>query len=245
MAKKKTARGTRAKTRKSKSRKSQSPKKSNQRKAASKRGRSKKRAAQGERLAGWELVTKEAVFGHLKSSKIPVTKLARAIGVSPAAVYSWKAGRRFPSAEAQRKLAGIVSGKTPTNTTTRRAANLSDSGFKPSDLRSTREAHGLSRGALASRLGVSSSSLFNWESGKSVPQGQNLAKIARFMSEVQPVQRATAVEKAPPRERVGSPGSPEAALGAAQVASAYLAAGHPLSASQVIAFVRDLRKALS
>ncbi len=92
MAKKKTAR-TRAKARKNKSRKSDSPK-SGQEKAASKRRRSnKKRAAQGERLAGWELVTKEDVFGHLESSKIPVTKLARVIGVSPAAVYSCKAGR--------------------------------------------------------------------------------------------------------------------------------------------------------
>jgi len=184
------------------------------------------------------------VFGHLESSKIPVTKLARAIGVSPAAVYSWRAGRRFPSAEAQRKLAGIVSGKTPINKTTRRTANPSDSGFKSSDLRSTREARGLSRGALASRLGVSPSSLFNWESGKSVPRGQNLAKIASFISKAQPTPRATPDQTALHRDGAGL-GSPEAALGAAQVASAYLAAGHPLSTPQVIAFVRDLREALS
>jgi len=245
MAKKKTAAAAKKKTRRSKPAKKKGPRRNAapKSKATPKAKRGGKRASQGKRLAGWELVTKEAVFGYLKSAKLSVAALSRTLEVSPAAVYSWKAGRRIPSAEAQRKLAGILSGKARITTKKKIKAKRLGPKFDASDLRSTREGRGLSRGALASRLGVSTSSLFNWEVGKSAPRGRNLEKIASFMSEDRSAPAATAATaKALPGE--GS-GSPEAVMGAAQVASAYLATGQPLSTSQVIAFVRDLREALS
>lgn len=206
--------------------------------------KSGRRAPQGKRLAGWELVTKEAVFDHLKSSKITVTSLSKTLGVTPGAVHSWKAGRRFPSAEAQKKLAEILKGTLSIKAKAKgRGGKPKRSRFSASAFRAAREARGLSRGALATQLGVSPSSLFNWESGKSTPRGQNLEKISTFMNE--PSSAMASVGPTAESGRGSGPASPEAALGAAQVASAYLASGQPLTTDQVVAFVSELRKALS
>lgn len=207
------------------------------------KGRRAKRGPQGKRLANWQLITKSAVFEFLKSSKMSVASLAKTLGVSPGAVYAWKAGRRVPSEEAQRKLAKIVTGAVPVATSVTKTSRAQRrSAFSGSKLRTAREAQNLSRGAAAKRLGVSPSSLFNWESGKSVPRGKNLEKIQTFMGEgggslvaVAPQAAFTRSEKA----------VPEAVSGAAHVAAAYLAAGNALSTAQVVAFVRELRQALA
>ena len=65
---------------------------------------------------------------------------------------------------------------------------------------------GLTQKALAARLGVSVPSVVNWESGKMVPRGKNLAKVEKFLGT-----KASAPEKtekkvaAKPKKKAGRP----------------------------------------
>ena len=153
--------------------------------------------------------------------------------------------------EAQRKLADVVSGKTPVAarraSTKKRKGSTRGGKVSGKRLRAAREARKLSRAALAKQLGVSAGSVQNWESGRSVPRGENLTKVRAFVNEgtpkaAAPLPALPGATQAPP---ASSPGGDAATVGAAQVASAYLTAGHPLRPEDVIAFVKDLRHALS
>ena len=54
--------------------------------------------------------------------------------------------------------------------------------FSPIKLKEKRESQGLSQSQLASRLGISRASYFNWESGKTKPNQNNLTKLSQILN---------------------------------------------------------------
>ena len=190
----------------------------------------------------------KGIVKHMATTKKKATKDAPlAPALSPA---TQRALARLDQ-EAQRKLADVVSGKTPVAarraSTKKRKGSTRGGKVSGKRLRAAREARKLSRAALAKQLGVSAGSVQNWESGRSVPRGENLTKVRAFVNEgtpkaAAPLPALPGATQAPP---ASSPGGDAATVGAAQVASAYLTAGHPLRPEDVIAFVKDLRHALS
>lgn len=205
--------------------------------------RSGPRAPQGKRLGGWELVRQDEVFAYLARHKVTIAALARRLNVGPSAIHAWKAGRRFPSEEAQKLLRALVRGQAaPPAPVRASAAKAPEAAFDGAALRAAREARGYSRVRLAADLGVSAGSVRNWEAGDSAPRGENLTRLQRFMATAP----ASGPPSAAPRSRAADAGEPESAVqGAAQVAAAYVAAGHKLRPDEVVAFVASLRAALS
>lgn len=55
-------------------------------------------------------------------------------------------------------------------------------GFSPQTVRSLRARLAMSRLRFARYLGVSSGSIFGWETGRTLPRGENLARLARARS---------------------------------------------------------------
>jgi len=54
--------------------------------------------------------------------------------------------------------------------------------FSPTKLKEKRESQGLSQSQLASSLGISRVSYFNWESGKTKPNQNNLSKLSQILT---------------------------------------------------------------
>ena len=54
--------------------------------------------------------------------------------------------------------------------------------FSPTKLKEKRESQGLSQSQLASSLGISRASYFNWESGKTKPNQNNLSKLSEIFN---------------------------------------------------------------
>lgn len=54
--------------------------------------------------------------------------------------------------------------------------------FSPTKLKEKRESQGLSQSQLASSLGISRASYFNWESGKTKPNQNNLSKLSEILN---------------------------------------------------------------
>ena len=54
--------------------------------------------------------------------------------------------------------------------------------FSPTKLKEKRESQGLSQSQLASSLGISRASYFNWESGKTKPNQNNLTKLSQILN---------------------------------------------------------------
>jgi len=54
--------------------------------------------------------------------------------------------------------------------------------FSPIKLKEKRESQGLSQSQLASSLGISRASYFNWESGKTKPNQNNLNKLSQILN---------------------------------------------------------------
>ena len=213
-------------------------------KAASAGGaRGGRRAPQGRRLGGWEIVKREAVFNHLEKTGTTIATLARTLGVGSSAVHAWKAGRRYPSEQAQLKLRQILKGDlAPVAAPKGKKSPGKTRAFSGKAFRKLREERGLSRAKLSKQLGVSAGSIRNWEAGASKPRGGNLAKVQEFLA-VSPAPSAPPVAAA--AEAAASSGGDAAVLGAAQVASAYLAAGHPMTPGDVVNFLASLRGSLS
>jgi len=246
-ARKKTVRKKKATTKKATKKKATKKtvrKKKATRKKATKSARGGRRAPQGRRLGGWEIVKRDDVFGYLEKTGTTIATLARTLDVGSSAVHAWKAGRRFPSEQAQLKLQQMLAGDLSLATTVKKSKRSGGKAraFSGKNFRKVREERGLSRAKLSKQLGVSAGSIRNWEAGVSKPRGANLDKVQEFLAETpQP-----SVGSAP---AAGSPqlgaGGDSAVLGAAQVASAYLAAGHPMRPDGVVSFVTALRAALS
>lgn len=208
-----------------------------------------RRAPQGRRLGGWEIVKRDEVFKHLKKTGTTIATLARTLDVGSSAVHAWKAGRRFPSEQAQLKLKQILQGKLPTVAAPKgKGTSAKASAFSGKTLRKVREERGLSRAKLSKQLGVSAGSIRNWEAGVSKPRGGNLTKVQEFLDQA-PAGAAHAalpgaVAQGALAQGAGAPGD-AAVSGAAQVAAAYLAGDHSMSPEDVVQFVASLRTSLS
>ena len=191
------------------------------------------------------MVKREAVFKHLEKTGTTIATLARTLGVGSSAVHAWKAGRRFPSEQAQLKLRQILQGDlAPVTAPKGKKTPSKTRAFSGKAFRKLREERGLSRAKLSKQLGVSAGSIRNWEAGASKPRGGNLAKVQEFLA-VAPTPSAPPVATAGGPPAHASSGGDAAVLGAAQVASAYLAAGHPMTPGDVVNFVASLRACLS
>ena len=235
-------------------RKKRATKKATTKKATTKKRATKKtasgtrggrRAPQGRRLGGWEMVKRDDVFKHLKKTGTTIATLARTLGVGSSAVHAWKAGRRYPSEQAQLKLRQILKGDlAPVATKAKKSARTR--AFSGKAFRKLREERGLSRAKLSKQLGVSAGSIRNWEAGVSKPRGGNLAKVQDFLAATPSAPSAPSAPLSAAGEGGVTPSGGDAAvLGAAQVASAYLAAGNSITAGEVVSFVASLRRALS
>ncbi len=108
------------------------------------------------------------------------TAMAKLIGVSAAAVTAWETGKTMPSRESRRAL-GQLAGRPRAEVD----EQLSRSGLLPApeatlsgdDIRSLRQATGMSQRDLARKLGVSVNSVCNWETGRTEPRRSSVKKL--------------------------------------------------------------------
>lgn len=220
------------------------PKKS----ASASRGGS--RAPQGKRLGKWQFVKQAEVFAHLENTGTTIATLARTLGVGASAVHAWKAGRRYPSEQAQLKLRQILQGDlAPVAAPKAKGRGGRGRAFNGKAFRRVREERGLSRARLSKQMGVSAGSIRNWEAGVSRPRGGNLSKCEAFLAEgaqAAAPQALSGLETARPAALATAKGGSDAAvLGAVQVTTAFLAAGNSMTPDETVRFVGALRQALS
>jgi len=108
--------------------------------------------------------------------------LARALGVSTGSVAGWESGknpvprqRRGPLMELLRKRPKEPAPKAapaPSKKSSKHVKTLS-----PEQIRKLRADAGLSRKALAEKIGVSANSIYNWETGRSAPKPASVEKL--------------------------------------------------------------------
>lgn len=110
-------------------------------------------------------------------------------------------------------------------------------------LRTLREAQGLSIRALASIIGVSSVTIWKWEKGDSKPRARLIPPLAQAL-DVSPVSlRPTAGNQAPkPEMELTTQGAavPDQAESSAQSASDIVGSGHPEALADVIARAKQM-----
>jgi len=107
-------------------------------------------------------------------------ELARLLDVSPVTVTAWETGKTMPSRESRRAL-GQLAGRPRAEVD----EQLSRSGLLPApeatlsgdDIRSLRQATGMSQRDLARKLGVSVNSVCNWETGRTEPRRSSVKKL--------------------------------------------------------------------
>ena len=95
---------------------------------------------------------------------------------------------------------------------------------------------GLTQKALAAKLGVSVPSVVNWESGKMVPRGKNLAKVEKFLgTKASAPKKAEKKAAATPKKKAGRPkgkaGRPKKATPKKKVGRPKGKAGKPKKAT--------------
>lgn len=118
------------------------------------------------------------------------------------------------------------------------------------DLSGFRKTQKLSRSALANHLGVSSTSIQNWETGRSVPLTRFQQQLVDLMKGGVPAAagrgrgRGRGAGGAAP---VGAAGSETSLTATAEIVKGFLAtsAGSKLSADELVALTTSLRAALS
>lgn len=113
----------------------------------------------------------------------------------------------------------------------------------PLEFRRWRDQNKLSRARLAGLMGVSSTSIQNWETGNAVPSRRYQERLAELMKD------PTAVAAAPVR-RGGGGGfveSPDAAAGVlatGEIVTAYVKGSPDLAQDDLVALIRAVRQAL-
>jgi len=114
-------------------------------------------------------------------------ELAGLIGVSVASVTSWETGKTAPSRETRRKI-GEVRHMSAADVGERlgrggperpRGAGKGGGPPSPDEIRQIRLEASLSQRQMAEKLGVSVNTISNWETGRTVPRGANVQKLAR------------------------------------------------------------------
>ena len=142
--------------------------------------RTDKRGRQGKRLGKWVLVSRSEFVNWIEESGWTIRKAAEELGVSEGLISAWKSGRRFPSEVKQQLLARKIraSDGSPGKKAPKAAPiQVASDGFDGARFKAWRKGLGLSRKALAAKLGVSAGSIFGWESGKSKPTARTRARM--------------------------------------------------------------------
>jgi DNA-binding transcriptional regulator YiaG len=114
-----------------------------------------------------------------KAMALTQTALGGLIGVSAAAVTAWETSKTSPSRENRRAL-GALSQKPRAKIDAelgRSGTAVAQTALSPEEIRSIREAAGLSQGELAKKLGVSANSVSNWETGSTSPRSESVRKL--------------------------------------------------------------------
>ena len=211
--------------------------------------RTDKRGRQGKRLGKWVLVSQSEFVNWIEESGWTSRKVAEELGVSEGLISAWKSGRRFPSEVKQQLLARKIraSDGSPGKKAPKAAPiQVASDGFDGARFKAWRKGLGLSRKALAAKLGVSAGSIFGWESGKSKPSARTRARMEQAI-------RTEGLGPAPskvipsPSAQLGSSRSPEAHAAAVRAAGAVLAAWvkkHETTPEELTALAGRLRAAL-
>jgi DNA-binding transcriptional regulator YiaG len=108
---------------------------------------------------------------------------ARLLDVSGAAVTAWETGKTSPSRENRIALAALrgqsreADRKLGRHAAAGRLGGESGADVSPADVKAIRAALGLSQKELAAKLGVSTNSVSNWETGRSRPRRSTVRKL--------------------------------------------------------------------
>jgi len=147
--------------------------------------------AQVDKALGRESVAQVVRPDQLKKLRdrldLTQAELAGLIGVSVASVTSWETGKTTASRRMRRKI-GEVRGMAGGDVDERlgrggpgrlRGAPKGGS-LSPDEIRQIRLRVGLSQRRMAQKLGVSVNTISNWETGRTVPRGGNVQKLAEL-----------------------------------------------------------------
>ena len=211
--------------------------------------RTDKRGRQGKRLGKWVLVSQSEFVNWIEESGWTSRKVAEELGVSEGLISAWKSGRRFPSEVKQQLLARKIRGSDGSpRRDARKAATpqVSSDGFDGARFKAWRKGLGLSRKALAAKLGVSAGSIFGWESGKSKPTARTRARmeeaiLAKGLGPAPSHREGTP----PPSAQFGSSRSPEVRAAAIQASGAVLAtwvAEHDVAHNDLLKLAVSLKR---
>lgn len=208
--------------------------------------RTDKRGRQGKRLGKWVLVSQSEFVNWIEESGWTSRKVAEELGVSEGLISAWKSGRRFPSEVKQQLLARKIRGSdgSPRRKAPKAApAQVASDGFDGARFKAWRKGLGLSRKALAAKLGVSAGSIFGWESGKSKPTARTRARMEQAIRTHGIGPAPSRVSRSPSAQH-GSSSSPEAHAAAIRAAGAVLAAWvkkHETTQNELTALAERLR----
>jgi DNA-binding transcriptional regulator YiaG len=114
----------------------------------------------------------------------------------------------------------------------------------PEELREYRATHQLSRGRLAAMLGVSSTSVQNWESGKVASEKVQLA-LARVLQSGAPDLSAPVTRASVQHGSNGGSSDPVISTTGAIVSGYLRSRGKPVEPDELLSLIRVVREALS
>jgi DNA-binding transcriptional regulator YiaG len=114
----------------------------------------------------------------------------------------------------------------------------------PLEFRRWRDQNKLSRARLAGLMGVSSTSIQNWETGNAVPSPRYQERLAELMKD------PAVVAAAPARRGGGALGGRAAdggsgVMATGEIVTAYLKSSPELAEEELVALIRAVRQALS
>lgn len=117
-------------------------------------------------------------------------------------------------------------------------------GLSSDVVRSFRETGAVSRARLAGLLGVSSTTIQNWETGLAVPDPKNQAKLREVIKAGVPA--ATAMAATANAKAAVATGLVDAAVGEAtgKIVTGYVAKAGPMTVEQLCELVRAVKAAL-
>lgn len=132
-----------------------------------------------------ELVAMKPGEIKMLRSRLGLTQveLARRLGVSPAAVTTWEAGRTTPTPHNRQALAAMRDLKPQEPEEARGPARLRarqrapKAAISPDAIRALRKRLNMSQKQFADTVGVSLNTVSNWETGHTAPRYKSLAKL--------------------------------------------------------------------
>jgi DNA-binding transcriptional regulator YiaG len=115
-----------------------------------------------------------------KGLGVTQTKLARLIGVSPAAVTAWETGKTLPKRASRHALGQLVEKPRAEVDAQLQAAGLlppQEATISGEEIKRLRQQADMSQRDLARKLGVSVNSVCNWETGRTEPRRASIKKL--------------------------------------------------------------------